>query len=43
MKMHANKREEIQEVLAGDICAVVGLKHVITGDTVCDRKDADHA
>ncbi len=37
VKMHANKREEIQEVLAGDICAVVGLKTVITGDTVCDE------
>jgi len=38
VKMHANKREEIQEVLAGDICAVVGLKHVVTGDTICDEK-----
>ena len=37
VKMHANKREEIQEVLAGDICAAVGLKQVITGDTVCDE------
>jgi len=37
VKMHANKREEIQEVLAGDICAVVGLKQVITGDTICDE------
>src|SRR6266481_5094724 len=36
--MHANKREEIQEVLAGDICAAVGLKNVVTGDTVCDEK-----
>ena len=36
VKMHANKREEIQEILAGDICAVVGLKSVITGDTICD-------
>jgi elongation factor G len=38
VKMHANKREEIQEVLAGDICAVVGLKQVVTGDTICDEK-----
>ena len=38
VKMHANKREEIQEILAGDICAVVGLKTVITGDTICDPK-----
>ncbi len=38
VKMHANKREEIQEVLAGDICAAVGLKAVITGDTICDDK-----
>ncbi len=38
VKMHANKREEIQEVLAGDICAAVGLKQVITGDTICDEK-----
>jgi elongation factor G len=37
LKMHANKREEIQEVLAGDIAAAVGLKKVSTGDTICDR------
>jgi len=36
LKMHANKREEIKEVYAGDIAAAVGLKNVITGDTVCD-------
>ncbi len=35
VKMHANKREEITEVLAGDICAAVGLKAVVTGDTIC--------
>jgi elongation factor G len=35
VKMHANKREEIQEVLAGDICAAVGLKTAGTGDTIC--------
>jgi elongation factor G len=38
VKMHANKREEITEVLAGDICAAVGLKQVATGDTICDEK-----
>src|SRR5579862_7306127 len=38
VKMHANRREEIQEVLAGDIAAAVGLKSVSTGDTICDEK-----
>ena len=38
LKMHANKREDIQEILAGDICAAVGLKNVSTGDTICDEK-----
>jgi elongation factor G len=38
LKMHANKREDIQEILAGDICAAVGLKNVSTGDTICDPK-----
>jgi elongation factor G len=37
LKMHANKREEVDEVRAGDIVAVVGLKTVQTGDTVCDK------
>jgi elongation factor G len=38
VKMHANKREEIQEIRAGDIVAAVGLKSVSTGDTICDEK-----
>ena len=38
LKMHANKREEIKEVFAGDIAAAVGLKSVTTGDTLCDEK-----
>jgi elongation factor G len=38
LKMHANKREEIKDVLAGDIAAVVGMKSVSTGDTICDEK-----
>jgi elongation factor G len=38
LKMHANKREEISEILAGDICACVGLKGVTTGDTLCEEK-----
>jgi elongation factor G len=38
LKMHANKREDIQEILAGDICAAVGLKNASTGDTICDDK-----
>ncbi len=37
LKMHANKREEIKEVWAGDIAAAVGLKSVSTGDTICDK------
>ena len=36
--MHANKREEIKEVRAGDIAAAVGLKDATTGDTLCDRQ-----
>jgi elongation factor G len=36
VKMHANKREEIKEVYAGDIAAAAGLKNVTTGDTICD-------
>jgi len=38
LKMHANKREEISEIFAGDICACVGLKNVTTGDTICSEK-----
>jgi len=38
IKMHANRREEINEVGAGDIAAIVGLKNTITGDTLCDEK-----
>src|SRR5918996_1546175 len=40
LQMHANKREEIKEVYAGDIAAAVGLKTVTTGDTICDEKKA---
>jgi len=36
LRMHANKREEIQEIFAGDIAAAVGLRTVQTGDTICD-------
>lgn len=39
LKMHANKREEIKEVSAGDIAAAVGLKSTLTGDTLCDEKN----
>ncbi len=38
LQMHANERQEIKEVRAGDIAAVVGLKDVITGETICDVK-----
>jgi len=37
LKMHANKREDIKEVLAGDICAAVGLRATTTGDTLCEE------
>ncbi len=37
LRMHANKREEIEAVQAGDIAAVIGLKKSCTGDTLCDR------
>jgi len=39
LKMHANKREELKRVSAGDIVAVVGLKNTLTGDTLCDDKN----
>jgi elongation factor G len=39
LKMHANKREDIKEVSAGDIAAAVGLKSTLTGDTLCDDKN----
>ncbi len=39
LRMHANKREDIQDIMAGDICAAVGLKTVSTGDTICDERD----
>ena len=39
LKMHANKREEIKEVRAGDIAAIVGLKNTLTGDTLCSEDD----
>jgi elongation factor G len=40
LKMHANKREEIKEVYAGDIAAAVGLKYTTTGDTLCNEDKA---
>lgn len=39
VQMHANQRSEIKEVLAGDIAAVIGLKDVTTGDTLCDQNN----
>lgn len=39
LRMHANHREDIEEIRAGDICAAVGLRNTFTGDTLCD---ADH-
>ena len=39
LQMHANHREDIDEVFAGDIAAVIGLKYTKTGDTLCDESD----
>jgi elongation factor G len=39
VQMHANSREEVKEVFAGDIAAIIGLKDITTGDTLCDLKD----
>ncbi|MDD4858338.1 MAG: elongation factor G [Candidatus Krumholzibacteria bacterium] len=38
LRMHANKREDIEEIFTGDIVAVVGMKNAVTGDTLCDPK-----
>ncbi len=39
VQMRADKRDQLQECLAGDICAIVGLKNVVTGETLCDEKN----
>ena len=39
LQMHSNNRKEIDEVRAGDICAVIGLKQAVTGETLCDEKN----
>ena len=39
LQMHANSREELNEVRAGDIAAAVGLKDIVTGDTLCDQNN----
>ena len=43
LRMHANKREDIKEIAAGNIAAAVGLRVTTTGDTLCDEKHADRA
>ena len=43
LQMHANQREEIKEILAGDIAACVGLREVTTGETLCDPAGDHHA
>lgn len=40
VQMHANSQEELEEIRAGDIAALVGMKDVTTGDTLCDEKEA---
>jgi len=40
LRMHANKREEVEEVYSGDIAAIVGLKNTTTGDTLCDPNNS---
>ena len=39
LQMHANRRDEVEETTAGNICAAVGLKNTFTGDTICTRED----
>ena len=43
LRMHANHREDIEEIRAGDICAAVGLRNTFTGDTLCDAAAPDCA
>ena len=38
LQMHGNRREDVEETIAGNICAVVGLKNTFTGDTICSRE-----
>ncbi len=42
VQMHANDRQDVEEIRAGDIAACVGLKDVTTGDTLCDEKKCHH-
>ena len=42
LRMHANHREELEMITAGNICAAVGLKATFTGDTICRRTEANH-
>ena len=39
IRMYADRREDVPEVMAGDICAILGVKETVTGDTLCDQKD----